>query len=152
MNFSTEPMVTAPWPENSITQLPSHRRSCGQMRPQISGMVEVRVRQFIGFAQPALGGQPQPVGDVVVQRAMHRAIGHAALRAARGLVLGAIHLERVRNLAEVLRALGDRALVPDRTAYGSRTSALDCRPSLLPLEQAKPTMMEIWPSHAVFAI
>src|SRR3546814_1310418 len=41
MNFSTEPMVTAPWPENSMTQLPSHRRSCGQMRPQISGMVEV---------------------------------------------------------------------------------------------------------------
>ena len=41
MNFSTLPMVTAPWPENSITQLPSHKRSCGQMRPQISGMVEV---------------------------------------------------------------------------------------------------------------
>ena len=41
MNFSTEPIVTAPWPENSITQLPSHSRSCGQMRPQISGMVEV---------------------------------------------------------------------------------------------------------------
>ncbi len=41
MNFSTDPIVTAPWPENSITQLPSHSRSCGQMRPQISGMVEV---------------------------------------------------------------------------------------------------------------
>src|SRR3546814_16768254 len=39
--FSTLPIVTAPWPENSIKQLPSHRRSCGQMRPQISGIVEV---------------------------------------------------------------------------------------------------------------
>ena len=39
--FSTLPIVTAPWPENSMTQLPSHRRSCGQMRPQISGIVEV---------------------------------------------------------------------------------------------------------------
>ena len=37
----TDPIVTAPWPLNSITQLPSHSRSCGQMRPQISGMVEV---------------------------------------------------------------------------------------------------------------
>ena len=41
MNFSTEPIVTAPWPVNSITQLPSHNRSCGQMRPQISGIVDV---------------------------------------------------------------------------------------------------------------
>ena len=41
MCFSTEPIVTAPCPENSITQFPSHSRSCGQMRPQISGMVEV---------------------------------------------------------------------------------------------------------------
>ncbi|EKD60883.1 MAG: hypothetical protein ACD_54C00504G0001 [uncultured bacterium] len=39
--FSTEPMVTVPWPDCSITQLPSHRRSCGQMRPQISGKVLV---------------------------------------------------------------------------------------------------------------
>jgi hypothetical protein len=54
MNFSTDPIVTAPWPENSMTQLPSHSRSCGQMRPQISGMVEVAF-ELIGFAQPAFG-------------------------------------------------------------------------------------------------
>ena len=37
MYFSMAPMVTVPWPDCSMTQLPSHRRSCGQMRPQISG-------------------------------------------------------------------------------------------------------------------
>ena len=41
MYFSTAPMVTVPWPDCSITQLPSQRRSCGQMRPQISGKVLV---------------------------------------------------------------------------------------------------------------
>ena len=40
MNFSTAPMVTEP-KSFSMTQLPSHNRSCGQMRPQISGMLEV---------------------------------------------------------------------------------------------------------------
>ena len=40
MYFSIEPMVTASNPF-SITQLPSHRRSCGQMRPQISGKLLV---------------------------------------------------------------------------------------------------------------
>ena len=37
MYFSTEPIVTVPWPDCSITQLPSHSRSWGQIRPQISG-------------------------------------------------------------------------------------------------------------------
>ena len=39
--LSIAPMVTAPWPDCWMVQLPSHRRSWGQMRPQISGMVEV---------------------------------------------------------------------------------------------------------------
>ncbi|MNX55276.1 hypothetical protein D3C86_860330 [compost metagenome] len=38
---STEPMVTPSQPDCCRVQAPSHRRSCGQMRPQISGMVEV---------------------------------------------------------------------------------------------------------------
>ena len=46
------------------------------------------VAQLIRLAQPPLGGQPQPVGNVVVQRTMHRAIGYAALRTARRLRLG----------------------------------------------------------------
>ncbi|MCY1171583.1 hypothetical protein D9M73_116970 [compost metagenome] len=45
------------------------------------------IAQLIGFAQAAFGGEAQPVGDVIVQRAMHRAIRHAALRAAPGLIL-----------------------------------------------------------------
>jgi hypothetical protein len=40
MCFSTAPMVTASKPF-SITQLPSHSRSCGQMRPHTSGMLLV---------------------------------------------------------------------------------------------------------------
>ncbi len=40
MYFSTAPMVTESKPF-SMTQLPSQRRSCGQMRPQISGKLLV---------------------------------------------------------------------------------------------------------------
>ena len=40
MNRSTAPMVTLSKPF-SMTQLPSQSRSCGQMRPQISGNVLV---------------------------------------------------------------------------------------------------------------
>ena len=40
MYFSTEPIVTDSKPF-SMTQLPSQRRSCGQMRPQISGKLLV---------------------------------------------------------------------------------------------------------------
>ena len=39
--FSMAPIVTVPWPDCSMTQLPSHSRSCGQIRPQISGKVLV---------------------------------------------------------------------------------------------------------------
>jgi len=41
MYFSIAPMLTAPWPSFSV-QAPSHSRSCGQMRPQISGSELVR--------------------------------------------------------------------------------------------------------------
>jgi hypothetical protein len=47
-----------------------------------------RRREFVGFVQPALGGELQPVGDVVVQRAMDLTERHAALRAARRLLGG----------------------------------------------------------------
>ena len=62
------------------------------------------VRQFIGFAQPPFGGQPQPVGDVIVQRTMDRAIRNAALRTARRLLLGTRHGISVGDLAEILGA------------------------------------------------
>ena len=47
-----------------------------------------RLAQLIGLFQPPLGGQTQPVGDVVVQRAMALAIGYAALAAPCGLLPG----------------------------------------------------------------
>ena len=50
----TDPMVTVPWPDCSMTQLPSHRRSCGQMRPQISGNVLVAwLRSYASSKRPS---------------------------------------------------------------------------------------------------
>ena len=61
---------------------------------------------LVGFLQPPLGGQLQPVGDVVVQGAMRLAIGHAALAAAAGL-LGRLAIRVLPvNLVEILRARG----------------------------------------------
>jgi hypothetical protein len=60
------------------------------------------VGQFIGFAQAAFGGQAQPVGDVVVQRAMHRAIGDTALRTARGLFDRRVLRITVGDFSEIL--------------------------------------------------
>ena len=63
-----------------------------------------RVAELIGLAEPPLGGQSQPVGNVIVEWAMDRAIGYAALRAARSLRLRRGRRISVGNLAEVLRA------------------------------------------------
>ena len=41
INFSTDPIVTVPCPDCSITQLPSHNLSWGQILPQTSGMLLV---------------------------------------------------------------------------------------------------------------
>ena len=103
MYFSTAPMVTLSKPF-SMTQLPSHSRSCGQMRPQISGKVLVAEADLVGLLQPALGGQLQPVRDVVVQRAMHLAERHAALRAAAGLLGRLLAGELAIDLVEVVGA------------------------------------------------
>ena len=43
--FSTAPIVTVPCPLRSKTQLPSHRRSCGQIRPQISGKALIALKR-----------------------------------------------------------------------------------------------------------
>ncbi len=77
-----------------------------------------RVGKLIGLAQPPLGGEPQPVRNMIVERAVRRAIRHAALRATRRLLFGLGDLERARDLAEVACALARRALLrivlPDR--------------------------------------
>src|SRR6185369_13759414 len=56
---------------------------------------------LIGLFQPPLGGQLQPVGDVVVERAMDLAERHAALRAAARLGGGGGRTEPVIDLLEV---------------------------------------------------
>ena len=58
-------------------------------------------RQVVGFAQAAFRGQAQPVGNVIVQRAMRLAVGHAALRAAARLALRLFVRERRADLQEV---------------------------------------------------
>src|SRR6185437_16540618 len=45
------------------------------------GKIVGRGTDLVGLLQPIIGGQLQPVGDVVAERAMHRAERHAALAA-----------------------------------------------------------------------
>src|SRR5688572_16539138 len=66
---------------------------------------------LVGLLQPALGGQLQPVGDVVVERAMDLAERHAALRAAAGLGRRRSRAEPLIDLLEVLTPQPGLALV-----------------------------------------
>ena len=54
--------------------------------PAHFGHVVGRRGDLVGLLQPALGRQHQPVGDIVVERAVDLAIGNAALRTARRLL------------------------------------------------------------------
>ena len=101
MNRSTAPIVTLSNPF-SMTQLPSHNRSCGQIRPQISGKVLVALADLIRLLQPVLRRQLQPVRDVVRQRAMDLAERHAALAAPAGLRPRLRRVEILVDLGEVL--------------------------------------------------
>jgi hypothetical protein len=74
--------------------------------------------QLIGLLQPALGGQPQPVGDVVVQGAMRLAIGHAALAAPAGLLGGLGVGEFAVDLVEIPGAQGCVAFLGHFLAQG----------------------------------
>ena len=64
---------------------------------------------FVGFFQAAFGGELQPVRDVVVQRAVHRAERHAALAAAAGLGGGFLGREIAVDFVEIGAAVGDAA-------------------------------------------
>ena len=129
MYFSTAPMVTAPKPSLSV-QLPSHRRSCGQTRPQISGSGLVSCASAAASCDAAFARQLQPVRDVVVQRALPRAVRIAAVQAAPGLVLGlgvaeaAVHLAPVAALAQLQR--DPRRHLPRRLAEGEQGRPLAC--------------------------
>ena len=70
-----------------------------------------RRRELVGLLEPILGGHPQPVGDVVVQRAVDLAERNAALLAPPCLLDGAFLAEPVMDLAEVAPALGRVPLV-----------------------------------------
>ena len=69
------------------------------------------VGQLIGFAQPPFGRQAQPVGDMIVQRAMGGAIGNTALRATRRLLLRLVDNEAAADFQEILGARVGGALV-----------------------------------------
>ncbi len=70
-----------------------------------------RRADLVRLLQPALRGELQPVGDVVVHRAVHGAERHAALRAARGLRAGVGGVEAAVDLGEILATLDSLALV-----------------------------------------
>src|SRR5262249_41181418 len=75
------------------------------------GKVVGRRGELVGLLQPALGGELQPVGDVVVQRAMDLTERHAALRATRRLLGRPLAREVGEDLVEVATPLGGRPLV-----------------------------------------
>ncbi len=66
---------------------------------------------LVRFLQPVLGGQFQPVRDVVVQRAVHRTERHAALAATAGLGARLLRREVAIDFGEVRAAFGHVALV-----------------------------------------
>ena len=70
-----------------------------------------RRRDLVGFFQPPLGRQHQPVGDVVRDRAVNLTEGHPALGAAGGLVGRRLGAEVVVDLAPVAAAQRRRALL-----------------------------------------
>src|SRR3546814_13271172 len=80
------------------------------------------------FAQPAFGRQLQPVGDMVAERAMDRAIGHAALRAARRLFLRLRQNELARDFQQIIVAFPGGAFLgialsgPDKAQHLDRKS------------------------------
>ena len=77
--------------------------------------------QFIGLTEPALGGEAQPVGDVVVQRAVCLAIGHTALAASAGLLLRLLIRVFCVDLLEIRAAQIGRALVGHVAFHGHET-------------------------------
>ena len=70
-----------------------------------------RLADLVGLLEPARGSQHQPVGDVVMHRAMDLAERHAALGAAPGLLGRAGAVEFAIDLAEILAPVGRRPLV-----------------------------------------
>ena len=105
--------------------------AAADLRHRVGGL-----RQGVGFLEPALGGHPQPVGDVVVQRTVGLTERDAALRAARSLLAGLRVDEVGVDLVEIARtglcgALGGRRAFYRRElqhalGHGRKTSIPGC--------------------------
>ncbi len=90
-------------------------------------------RDLIGLFQAALGGELQPIGDVVLDRAMNLAEGYAALGAAAGLRRGLALVETGIDFGEIAPTARGRAFFRHFAAgrdegqhlgrHGLRTSA-----------------------------
>ena len=117
MYFSIEPMVTASKPVSSV-QAPSHRRSCGQTRPQISGSGLVSCASSAASNSRPSRDQRQPVRDVVVHRALPLAVRIAAIQAARRL------LDGLRRLVAGRRSRSSRARAPAPAARAACAAAV----------------------------
>src|SRR5262249_13081561 len=81
------------------------------------GKVVGRLRGLPRLLKPPLGSELQPVGDVVVDGAVHLAEGHAALRAPAGLLGGARRVELVIDFLEVVAARGGLPLLRHALAH-----------------------------------
>ena len=75
------------------------------------GKIVGRGRGLVGLLEPALGRELEPVGNVVLHRAVDLAERDAALRATRGLLPGPLGIVIAVDLVEVATALPCLALV-----------------------------------------
>src|SRR4029450_12038090 len=98
-----------------------------------------------GFLETTLGGHPQPVGDIVVQRAMHLTERDAALLAAGRLLRGAVRIEGVVDLAKIAAPLNHRPLVGHGLRYRDELHHLGGRASFVPRRAAM--ALEHWASR-----
>ena len=74
--------------------------TAANLRECIRGLADV-----IGLSKPPLCRQAQPIGDIIVQRAVGLAIRHAALATPAGLLCGLILRKFCIYLAKIMRAI-----------------------------------------------
>ena len=95
------------------------------------------LRAQIGFLRAALGGQAQPVGNVVMKRAVALAVGNPALAAPARLLFRLGVGELAVDLVKVLGALGSRALVGHLPRHGDELEHRLRGHRLRPLESSE---------------
>ena len=75
------------------------------------GEIVRRLADLVRLVQTPLRGELQPIGDIVVERAVHRAERHPALAAAAGLGTRLRHGKVAIDFREILASQGNVALV-----------------------------------------